>query len=290
MRALRLDHSRLSRVFREIDLQQAVLQSQASEARAVLKEAMDYLLQYQDGFHHAREDRLFERIARRLPDLRQDMDALMRDHASGRLHDAQLAAALGGASIRALEGAAGARLAQRLREHVAHARAHIGREEDVFYRRAEEELAPADWIALERMADMQDPLASPEQMHRRYPRLARRLEVAVHRVEGAGARPAWPGSPAAQRLHAAAQAAFDQAVEAGGKLVLDAVDLARDNATTLQRARTPLDLLMAGHRIHLRNGRFALHCLLGPHRWMYEVMAGRATHASPAPTPPAPRP
>lgn len=43
MRALRLDHSRLSRVFREIDLQQAALQSNAREARAVLMEAMDYL-------------------------------------------------------------------------------------------------------------------------------------------------------------------------------------------------------------------------------------------------------
>lgn len=274
MRALRLDHSRLSRVFREIDLQQAALQSNAQEARAVLKEAMDYLLQYQDGFHHAREDRLFERIAQRLPHLRKDMRALMRDHAQGHLHDAQIAAELASASVRALEGLKGERLAKRIGDHVAYARAHIRSEEEVFYRRAEDELTPADWAELMRQADMDDPLVSPDLMHRQYPHLASRLQASVNEVTGAGSKPARPRSAAARRLEAAARAAFEQAVEASGKFVMDALELARENAAALRQAHTPLDLLLAGHRINVRNGRFALRCLVGPHRWMWDTVAG----------------
>lgn len=274
MRALRLDHSRLSRVFREVDLQQAVLQSNAQQARAVLLEAMDYLLQYQDGFHHAREDHLFERIALRLPQWEKDMQTLMHEHAQGRLHDARIAADLASASPRTLEGSRGRLLARRLREHVAHARAHIRREEDLFYRHAEDELAPSDWADLMRLASMEDPLASPGQMHKRYPLLAGRLETPVTEISGHGGKPARATSAVARRLKAVARASFEQAVEASGKLTLDAVDLARANARALRRSRTPLDLLVASQQIGLRNGRFALRCMFAPQRWMADMLAG----------------
>ncbi len=274
MRTLRLDHSRLSRVFREIDLQQAVLQSNAQEARAVLLEAMDYLLHYQDGFHHAREDLLFERIAVRLPQFKKDMHTLTREHAKGQLHDVQIAADLANSSVRALEGPQGRMLARRLREHVAHARAHIGREEDVFYAHAEDELVPADWADLMRHASMDDPLGVPEQMRKAYPLLAARLATPVNEVTGEGDKPAHARSPANQRLRAAARASFEQAVEASGKFTMDAMDLARTNALALRQARTPLDLLLAGQQIGLRNGRFAVRCMFGPHRWMAEMVVG----------------
>ncbi len=273
MRALRLDHSRLSRVFREIDLQQAVLQSNAQEARAVLMEAMDYLLRYQDDFHHAREDQLFERIAQRLPRFKKDMRTLMHEHAKGQLHDAQIAADLARCSVPALEGPQGRVLARRLREHVAHARAHIRREEEVFYAHAEDELAPADWADLMRLASMDDPLAVPEQMRKTYPLLANRLAMAVIEVTGHGDKPAHATSPAARRLRDAARASFEQAVEASGKLTMDAIDLARTNALSIRQARTPLDLLLAGQQIGLRNGRFAVRCMFGPHRWLAELLA-----------------
>lgn len=275
MQALRDDHSRLSRVFREIDLQQALLGSHAREARPVLEEAMAYLLHYQDGFHHAREDHLFDRIARRLPGFSDAMDTLVREHASGKMHGTQIAADLANASLRDLEGPRGRRLAQRLRAHVAHARAHIRREEDVFYGHAEDGLDPADWVDLMRLAAMEDPLSSTEQMHALYPLLAHCLDMPVSEVAGPGATPARPAGKTALRLRAVARAALEQAVEASGRLALDAVDLTRSNARSLHQARTPAELLLVGPQIGLRNARFALHCLLGPSRMAAKALASK---------------
>ncbi len=275
MRTLRQDHSRLSRVFREIDVQQAVLQSNAKEARAVLLEAMDYLLQYQDECHHARENHLFERIAVQLPRFEDDMKGLMREHAKGLLYDTQIAKDLADSSPRVLEGPHGRQLARRLREHVAHARAHIRREEEIFYAHAEDELKPADWADLMRQASMDDPLGDPAQMQKTYPLLAGQLAMPVTEVTGHGDKPARLTSGTSRRLKDAARASFEQLVEAGGKLSMDAIELARENAQLMRQASTPLDLLLAGQQIGFRNSRFVLRCMFGPHRWAAE----RLTHA-----------
>lgn len=274
MRTLRQDHSRLSRVFREIDVQQAVLQSNAEEARAILLEAMDYLLHYQDECHHAREDQLFKLIAVRLPQFEKDMQGLMREHAKGLLHDTQISKDLADSSLRVLEGPYGRQLAERLRDHVGHARAHIRREEEVFYAHAEDELASADWIDLIRRASMGDPLGQPEQMRKIYPLLASRLAASVTEVTGQGDTPAHKVSDASRRAKAAARASFEQAIEASGRLTMDAVELARANAQSIRQARTPLDLLLAGQQIGWRNSRFALRCMFGPHRWMASKLVG----------------
>ena len=274
MRTLRQDHSRLSRVFREIDVQQAMLQSNAKEARAVLAEAMDYLLHYQDDYHHAREDQLFERIALRMPQFAKEMRGLTRDHAKGLLHDTQIAADLANSDPRQLEGPRGRLLARRLRAHVAHARTHIRREEEVFYAHAEDELEPADWTDLMRQASMDDPLGQPEQLRKAYPLLADRLTAPVTEVTGEGDKPSHTVSAGSRRLKAAARVSLERAIEASGKLTMDAVELARENAQSIRQARTPLDLLLASQQIGVRNGQFAVRCLFGPHRWMAQKLVG----------------
>ena len=274
MRTLRQDHSRLSRVFREIDVQQAMLQSNAKEARAVLVESMDYLLHYQDDCHHAREDHLFQRIALRMPQFEKDMRGLMRDHAKGLLHDTQIANDLANTDPRQLEGPRGRLLARRLRAHVAHARAHIRREEEVFYGHAEDELEPADWADLMRQASMDDPLGQPEELRKAYPLLADRLSAPVTEVTGEGDKPSHRVSAGSRRLKAAARDSLEQAIEASGKLTMDAMELARENAQSIRQARTPLDLLLAGQQIGVRNGRFAVRFFFGPHRWMAQKLVG----------------
>ncbi len=288
MRALRLDHSRLSRVFREIDVQQAVLQSNAEEARAILLEAMDYLLHYQDDCHHARENQLFKCIAVRMPRFEKAMQGLIREHAKGLLHDTQIAKDLADSSPRLLQGPRGQALARRLREHVGHARAHIRREEEIFYAHAEDELESADWAALMRHASMDDPLGQPEQMQKAYPLLSARLTTPVTEVTGEGDMPSHKVSDASRRVKAAARASLEQAIEASGKLTMDAIALARTNAKSIHQARTPLDLMLATQQIGWRNSRFALRCMFGPHRWMAEKLAGawRASAGQPEPTSP----
>lgn len=281
MRELRLDHARLSRVLREIDLQQAVLQSNAESARAVLLEAIRYLIHYQDGVHHAREDYFFERILQRLPHLEADVRRLLREHVEVRRIDAQLAADLASASVPALEGNHGWVLARRLRAHVAHARAHIRREEDVFYRRAEEELAPSDWAELmrqvsqdETLASVEDPLASPQRMYAAYPLLARRLEAGVNEVAGPGDRPARETSLATLRLQAALRVLFEQSIEVSGRWTLDVIALAQANMRSMQRIYTPLDLWSVSQEIGLRNSGFALHFLVDTPRWASQTWSG----------------
>lgn len=272
MHMLRLDHSRLSRVFREIDVQQAVLQSSSRQARAVLQEAMDYLLQYQDDCHHAREDHLFGRIALRLPQYADDMRALMDEHANGRLVDTQIARDLAECSQRVLAGSRGRQLARRLRDHVAHARAHIRREEAVFYARAEDALGPADWSDLMRQASMDDPLGDPELLRKAYPLLASRLAQTVIEVTGHRDKPAHALSRTRRGVKAAARMSFERVVEASGKQILDAIELARANVQSIRQANTPLDLLLAGQQVGLRNTRFAVCCLFGPPRWAAEQL------------------
>ncbi len=274
MRTLRLDHSRLSRVFREIDVQQAVLQSNAKEARAVLLEAMDYLLHYQDDCHHARENQLFERIAVRMPRFEKDMRGLMREHDKGLLHDTAIAKELAESSPRQLEGPRGRVVGRRLREHVAHARAHIRREEEVFYAHAEDELEPADWVDLMRQASMDDPLGQPVQMRKAYPLLAHRLTTPVTEVTGEGDKPSHTVSAGSRRAKAAARESLEQVIEASGKLTMDAIELARSNALAIRKARTPLDLLLAGQQVNVRNAQFAVRCIFGPHRWIAQKLAG----------------
>src|SRR5512137_2539474 len=52
MARLRLDHARLSRVLREMEVQRTRLGSEPAAARAVLSEALRYLVEYLHGHHH----------------------------------------------------------------------------------------------------------------------------------------------------------------------------------------------------------------------------------------------
>ena len=186
MRLLRDDHAGLSRVLREIDAQQSLLRSSPETARPVLGEAMRYLLIYQHSVHHPREDRLFARIRGREPGLYRNMSSLVREHRAGQLQAEALAGELSRATLAQLRGRTGERLARELQSYVRHTRAHMLREEAVFYTGSERVLRAPDWAVLMEGAGQRDPAGDLARLAARYPRLAARLSQPERQVSGPG--------------------------------------------------------------------------------------------------------
>jgi hemerythrin-like domain-containing protein len=248
MQTLRVDHGRLSRVLREIDVQQARLQATPESARPVLAEAMRYLLHYQHAFHHPREDRLFERISARAPQFGRDMRVLIREHRGGLRQAEKLMADLAHASPALLRGRSGARLARRLAEYVAHTRNHMRSEEAVFYAQSERVLEDADWATLLAETTPDDPMGKQALLAKEYPHLAAQLFQPVSDVGG-------------------------QLFELYGELIQDGVDVARSNLANLHSVRSPWGLVRAAGPVGARSCRFVVRCLADPPRLALATVA-----------------
>ena len=273
MRALRVDHARLSRVLRELDVQQAHLKGLPGEARPVLVEAMRYLLHYQHAFHHPREDRLFERISHRAPRLGREMRTLVREHRGGLRQAEKLAADLTGATLPQLRGTAGARLAGRIRQYVAHTRDHMRSEEVVFYAQSERVLDESDWTALLAEAVPDDPMGNQQRLAREYPRLAVRLFQHVSEVAGHGDTYAADQAGAVERARVAARDGIEQLFELYGELMHDALEVAQTNFAGLRMVRSPWDLAQAGESIGARSYKLVVRCVADPPRLAFATFA-----------------
>lgn len=259
MRALRRDHAGLSRMLREIDLQAGRLSHEPEEARALLVEAMRYLLGYHHAFHHPREDRLFARIRARDTALDATLADLSDEHEVGEAEAERLACDLETATSKQLRGRLGKRLTERVNEYVRHTRAHMRHEEAVFYARAEAALNPEDWReVIDSDHGPQDPMAGLAEMGRSYPRLAVRLGLPLthlgllERVE-----------PVSEELKLQMLALTDLY----GGLLHDALDLGRSHVDRLLAVRDPGGLLSALGGMARDNLDFAGRCLLSPPRW-----------------------
>jgi hemerythrin-like domain-containing protein len=225
MRMLREDHAGLSRVLREVDAQQSLLQSTPGSARPVLAEAMRYLLVYQHSIHHRREDQLFQRVRAREPRLYHNMQRLVREHRVGQEQAAQLAGELSRATLGQLRGKTGLRLAQQLQQYVQHTRDHMRREEAVFYKGSERVLRAADWTALLAGPMSRDPAGDPERFAARYPRLAERMSRPRRDVTG----------PGETSCGTDLRARVERVVERGAALLHQAIDVAQSIARAAVR-------------------------------------------------------
>jgi hemerythrin-like domain-containing protein len=219
MQLLRSDHAGLSRVLREIDLQQSRLQSSPESARPVLSEAMRYLLVYQHSVHHPREDRLFARIRAREPGLYRNMSRLVREHRTGQQRAEALAGELARATFAQLRGKRGQQLAKQLQQYVQHTREHMKREEAVFYTGSERVLRPADWSALMEGSQQRDPAGDLQRLASRYPRLAERMLQPERHVSETGATNV--------RQRDLFRRGAERVVEFYARLAHEAIDLAR---------------------------------------------------------------
>jgi hemerythrin-like domain-containing protein len=144
-----------------------------SEPKAVLPlfaEAVDYVVDFQNVYHHPREEILFAKIAEKSETLATTASDLSREHEmTARAGDELLAL------MRRVSSALPSRpnreeLARRLEKFARSMRGHIAKEEELLYSQAWVELTKQDWECVAGSAAAVDPLDGPEGS--RYPLLA----------------------------------------------------------------------------------------------------------------------
>jgi hemerythrin-like domain-containing protein len=225
MQMLREDHAGLSRVLREIDAQQSLLQVAPVASRPVLTEALRYLLVYQHSIHHRREDLLFARVRARQPRLYANLRQLVREHRVDRQQVERIVTELSMATLAQLRGRTGQRLALQLRKFVQHSRDHMRREEVVFYCGCERVLRTSDWKSLLAEPMPRAPISDPARFAVRYPRLAERLSRPQRAVTG----------PLDSAYRTDLRARAERVVERCAALLHHAIDLAQSVLRTTLR-------------------------------------------------------
>ena len=266
MSRLRLDHARLSRVLREVEVQRVRLGTEPEAARAVLGEALKYLVEYLHGHHHPREDLLYQRLAPVRADLVGELRELGREHEGTTIRVRQLTTALQQLAASDTQRRAGERFARALQDYVDETREHMRREERaVFYAGVEPWLTDAEWQALCAQATPSDPVGDATRLRRRYPHLATALAEPVRDVSsGMRAAPAADG-PHARSLEALRDGA-DELVEVYGELLHEGFDLVRANLAALWGAPSPLGAVEALPEVSRRSYQFAARCVTLPSR------------------------
>lgn len=252
MKLLRDDHAGLSRVLREIDAQQSALGSSPETARAVLMEAVRYLLVYQHSVHHPREDLLFSRMRDREPLLYRSMHRLLMEHRIGQERAETLAHELARATPAQLRGKAGVRLSRQLQDYVHRTRQHMRREEAVFYAGSARVLKASDWAAIMSGPMPRDPAGDLHRLAARYPRLAARLAQPERVVTGSGEREARPQDRPGIRQRA------ELVAELFGEVLHDTADLARRGISDLGKVRSPVGLARVSVGIGARGCGYAV--------------------------------
>lgn len=262
MQRLRQDHAGLSRMLRTIDSLVDRLTTEPEAVQPVLVEAFGYLLDYQHGYHHPREDRLFAKIRARRPALADTLKKLAEEHETGEHETADIAEDLATAAPRDLRGKQGDRLTARIQGYIRHSRLHMRNEEAVFYARAEQVLGKSDWVDILGKGRLQDPLADMDALADAYPRLAAHFNLPT-RKPGPGQTE--NDEPGEMHYHVLAL------TDLYGGLMHEGLDLTRRNARRLLSVRGPISLLRAVSGITTDNLHFAGQCFTRPSRWALDT-------------------
>jgi hemerythrin-like domain-containing protein len=266
MARLRLDHARLSRVLREIEVQRGRLRTEPAAAQAVLGEALNYLVEYMHGHHHPREDLLYQRLVPLRADLGDELRELGRDHEGSSARIRQLAAALLRLRGDDAQGRAGGRLAGALQDYVDDTREHMRREERaVFYAGVEPWLSDDDWQAMSAQTIPDDPLGDAARLRRHYPHLAAALAEPVRDVSSRMRADLAADQPQSRSFEALRDGA-DELVEAYGELLHEGLDVVRANVAAVWGAPSPLGAIEVLPQVSRRSYQFAARCFTLPAR------------------------
>lgn len=118
---------------------------------------VDYFLTYPTEFHHAREDRIYEKIVERDPAAAKEIGRIEEEHEACEAFIKAFAAALSnilGAGIITRNQFANAAL-----EFIESQRRHIRMEESIFFPTATRVLTAEDWAVLDsELSDISDPI------------------------------------------------------------------------------------------------------------------------------------
>lgn len=161
---LKGDHRRIERVLGVFEREVERCRAEEDADIQLMHDAVMYCSEYVNRFHHPTEDHVFERLLRRFPETREDVDDLLDDHRHVVGETGMLLYTLDRIIAEGfVTRDAFCRLAE---SFLAHNRKHIEKEEDGLFRFAAENLDPEDWQEIQRlMPEYQDPLTSKRVRH-----------------------------------------------------------------------------------------------------------------------------
>lgn len=182
IRTLKTEHDNIGKLLRTV-LEELDSSEGNRPNYTVVTGILDYLHSYTDGFHHPREDLLFERLVMRLPKLDQFISPLVDEHLWLDSEGNKLEQALRRHINSKRKDQRNKRLDTQCRRYVKKLQAHLRLEEEEVFPHATE-LHRHDWMAIDKGLGYQsDPLFGRE-VQQRYEDLA---DALAGRVEGLSA-------------------------------------------------------------------------------------------------------
>jgi hemerythrin-like domain-containing protein len=170
LKGLREDHARFSRVLSMIGRDARQLVEDPATVLPLFSEAVDYVVNFQNVYHHPREEIMFARIAEKSEALAAAAGTLSREHQATARGGEELLSMMAAVSPAPAHRSDREQLARRLERFARSMRRHIRQEEEILYSQAWAELARADWEALAGSEAVVDPLEVTDDS--RYPLLA----------------------------------------------------------------------------------------------------------------------
>jgi hemerythrin-like domain-containing protein len=171
LRGLREDHARFSRVMSMIGRDARRLADEPEAVLPLFSEAVDYVVSFQNVYHHPREEIMFAKIAEKSETLAETAATLSGEHNSTAHAGEELLSIMGRISPAPSDRPDRERLARRLEKFAEAMRGHIAQEEELLYSQVWAELAPEDWDGLVESAAAIDPLGGNQENN--YPLLTR---------------------------------------------------------------------------------------------------------------------
>jgi hemerythrin-like domain-containing protein len=170
LRGLREDHARFSRVLSMIGRDAPRLVDKPEAVLPLFEEAVDYVVSFQNVYHHPREEIMFAKIAEKSETLATAASKLSREHDATARAGKELLSLMNSVSRAPSRRPSREQLASKLEEFARSMRGHIAQEEELLYSHAWVELTQRDWDDLAVSAAAIDPLEGAHDG--RYPLLA----------------------------------------------------------------------------------------------------------------------
>ena len=170
VRSLREDHAKFSRVLSMIGRDARRLIDEPEAVAPKFEEAVDYIVNFQNVYHHPREEVMFAKLAEVDPSLRPTAKKLAGEHGAVDRVGKSIQALLKHSSSEVTSKESRLRLAEKLERFAKEMRSHIRREEELLYSRVWDEFDDSDWQDITDNVPPVDPLGKSQS--RRYPLLA----------------------------------------------------------------------------------------------------------------------
>jgi hemerythrin-like domain-containing protein len=161
------DHANISRIINLLEVQLAAFHADKQPDYILMSDALRYMINYQDLFHHPKEDMVLGKLTIRDGAARPVIEEFSRQHGELAQKGKRFLELL--LSVESEEMIPRDALESAGREYIALLRAHVGKEESELFPRALAALHDDDWRDIDRqMASKEDPIfgGSVEQEYR----------------------------------------------------------------------------------------------------------------------------